>query len=150
MAWRNRDYQTALLVGSYQLKVDRFLRAACAVPGLYPFLVFLTARRVVVRGPSMYPTIRPGDCILFDLLAYKINHPQPGDIVLARHPSRPGVRFIKRVATPPQPDEYWLLGDNPDASTDSRILGPFRREDIIARAWLIYWPRNRFGMLKLP
>jgi nickel-type superoxide dismutase maturation protease len=100
----------------------------------------------------MYPTLRPGDRILFDRIAYKLTVPQPGDIVLARHSSRANARFIKRVAAPPAagvlaPDECWLLGDNPDASTDSRTHGPFRREDIIARAWVIYWPRDRFRRL---
>jgi len=98
----------------------------------------------------MYPALRPGDRILFDRLAYKLGDPHPGDIVLARHALRPNVRFIKRIAAPPTggspaANEYWLLGDNPDASTDCRTLGPFRREDILAKAWLIYWPRDRFG-----
>ena len=92
----------------------------------------------------MYPTLRPGDRVLFDRLAYRVDHPQPGDVVLGRHPSRPGVRFIKRVS---EGERYWLLGDNPDASTDSRELGAFRREDILARARLIYWPRDRMRRL---
>jgi signal peptidase I len=108
----------------------------------------------------MYPTLRPGDRILFDRLAYKLSDPQPGDIVLARHLSRPRLLFIKRIASSDssslgvrfQPDTgkgggYHLLGDNPEASTDSRTLGPFRREDVLAKAWLIYWPRDRFRRL---
>lgn len=105
----------------------------------------------------MYPCLRAGDRILFDRLAYKLEDPQTGDIVLARHPSRHKVLFIKRIASINpnslgvrfEPDavdggRYHVLGDNPDASTDSRTLGPFRREDILAKAWLIYWPRDRF------
>ena len=142
------------------LRVDSILSASRSIPGVYPLLAFLTARRIVVRGPSMYPTLRPGDRILFDRLAYKVDDPQPGDVVLARHPSRSGVLFIKRIASSDssslgirfQPDTgegagYHLLGDNPDASTDSRTLGPFRREDVLAKAWLIYWPRDRFRRL---
>jgi signal peptidase I len=62
------------------------------------------------------------------------------------------VRFIKRLAgvegdeiegTMVGAEEYWLLGDNSDGSTDSRQLGPFRREDIVARGWLVYWPPER-------
>ena len=121
------------------------LRAARAVPGLYPLLAFAAARRITVRGPSMYPTLRPGDRILFDRLAYRIADPQTGEIVLARHSSRPRVLFIKRIGDASHSGEYHLLGDNPDASTDSRTLGPFRREDILAKAWLIYWPIDRFG-----
>jgi len=115
---------------------------------------------MVVRGPSMYPTLHPGDRILFDRLAYRFADPQTGEIVLARHPSRPGVLFIKRIAFSdskslgvrfqPDTDEggaYHLLGDNPDGSTDSRTLGAFRREDILAKAWLTYWPRDRMRRL---
>jgi len=121
-------------------------------------MALITARRIIVRGPSMYPTLRPGDRVLFGRFAFKLDDPQTGDIVLARHPSRPRVLFIKRIASSDsnslgvrfQPDtreggDYHLLGDNPDVSTDSRALGPFRREDILAKAWLIYWPRDRFG-----
>jgi signal peptidase I len=100
----------------------------------------------------MYPTLRPGERVLFDRLAYRASAPRAGDIVLARHPARPGVRFIKRVAASPDsvslaPDEYWLLGDDPDRSTDSRQLGPFARRDILARAWLVYWPPDRYRHL---
>ena len=134
------------------MSVVSFLRFARALPGLYPALAFAYAARVTVRGASMYATLRPGDRILFDALAYTEEAPQVGDIVLALHSARPGVRFIKRVAALPgeiagdavlPPGEYWLLGDNPDGSTDSRELGPFRREDITARAWLVYWPPDR-------
>ena len=38
--------------------------------------------------------------------------------------------------------EYWVEGDNVGASTDSRAFGPVRRRHLLARAWLIYWPRE--------
>ncbi len=137
----------------------RVLSAASAVPGAYPLLACLTARRIVVRGESMWPTLSPGERVIFDRLAYVLRAPKAGDIVLARHPSRPGVRFIKRVAEEQgvgegrvseatQPLGWTLLGDNPGASTDSRQLGPFRREDIMARAWLVYWPLERFRAIR--
>jgi nickel-type superoxide dismutase maturation protease len=126
---------------------DSFLLLSRRVPGLYAVLAFLTARRVVVRGPSMYPALRPGDRVLFDRLAYRLDDPSPGDIVLARHPARPGVRFIKRVAGVSGADGYELLGDNADASTDSRTLGRFRRQDIAGRGWLVYWPPERVRRL---
>jgi type IV secretory pathway protease TraF len=36
--------------------------------------------------------------------------------------------------------EYWVEGDNADASTDSREFGPVARRDILGRAWVRYWP----------
>lgn len=165
------------------------LRMLFAVPGLYPLVAFLTGRRVAVRGRSMEPTLLPGERVIFDRLAYTVRHPRRGDVVLARHPARPGLTLIKRVAAvpgdriplsssasasdrregmarmsrppgwhgvdvPSQTDgrtlasgEYFLLGDNAAFSTDSRELGPVRRRDIRARAWLVYWPPERFRRL---
>lgn len=40
-------------------------------------------------------------------------------------------------------DEYFLLGDARDLSTDSRSFGPVTRSTIKARAWLVYWPWSR-------
>jgi nickel-type superoxide dismutase maturation protease len=131
---------------------QRGLSIARTVPGAYSLLAFFAAKRFVVRGRSMMPVLLPGDSVLFDRLAYRLEEPQVGDIVLARHPARPGVRFIKRVAERNglAPDELWLLGDNAGESTDSRTLGPFSRADFIARAWVVYWPRERFRVINRP
>ena len=47
-------------------------------------------------------------------------------------------------------DEYFVLGDNRNNSTDSRepSVGNIRRENIIGRAWLRIWPLNKFGFVK--
>ena len=123
------------------------VRLAVAALGLFPLLAFLAGRRVIVSGESMLPTLRPGERVLFDRLAYVLERPRRGDVVLARHPSRPGLQMIKRVAGG-GPNEYVLLGDNPAGSTDSRTLGPFRRSDIVARAWVVYWPVERFRVIQ--
>lgn len=130
------------------------LRWSSRIPCAYPLLAFLTARRVLVAGESMCPALQPGDRVLFDRIAYALSPPRPGDIVLASHPARPGVRLLKRIAAGPGDtfgpdgvlgeDEYALLGDAPDSSTDSRQLGPVRRHNILARAWIVYWPPQRF------
>jgi nickel-type superoxide dismutase maturation protease len=130
------------------------LLIARAVPGAYAALAFAVAQRVTVRGQSMLPTLVPGERVAFDRLAYLLGPPEPGDIVLARHAARPGVLFIKRVAALPgagSPDGgYILLGDNQESSTDSRALGPFRRADILGRAWFVYWPPQAVRMLGGP
>src|SRR3972149_2217737 len=76
-------------------------RLVLRLPGVYQALAFLLARRGVVRGPSMYPTLAPEERVLFDRLAYRRGAPRRGDVVLASHPQRPGTRIIKRIAGAP-------------------------------------------------
>ena len=41
------------------------------------------------------------------------------------------------------PLSYFVLGDNRGNSNDSRAFGPVRREDILGRVWLRYWPLSQ-------
>ncbi len=47
-------------------------------------------------------------------------------------------------------DEYFVLGDNRNNSTDSRdpSVANIRRENIIGRAWLRIWPLEKIGFIK--
>lgn len=47
-------------------------------------------------------------------------------------------------------DEYFVLGDNRNNSSDSRdpVVGNISRDDIIGRAWVRIWPIDKFGILK--
>jgi len=47
-------------------------------------------------------------------------------------------------------DEFFVLGDNRNNSTDSRtqIVGNVPREDIIGRAWVRIWPLSKAGVLR--
>lgn len=47
-------------------------------------------------------------------------------------------------------DEYFLLGDNRDASLDSRIFGPVKRKEFIGRVWFRGWPPDRIGKFEPP
>ncbi|MDA0987575.1 MAG: signal peptidase I [Chloroflexi bacterium] len=44
-------------------------------------------------------------------------------------------------------DEFFLLGDSMDTSTDSRSLGPVSQKAIKARAWLVCWPLSQWRHL---
>jgi len=46
-------------------------------------------------------------------------------------------------------DEYFVLGDNRNKSTDSRfgVVGNVKRSEIIGRAWLRIWPLSDFGVV---
>jgi signal peptidase I len=42
-------------------------------------------------------------------------------------------------------DEFFVMGDNRNHSSDSRVFGPVRRDQIEARAWLRVLPLPRIG-----
>ena len=46
-------------------------------------------------------------------------------------------------------DEYFVLGDNRNNSSDSRdpSVGNIKEDQIIGKAWLRIWPLNKFGIL---
>ena len=111
-------------------------RAALRRAGLFP---------VRVAGESMLPTLRPGD-----LLAASPVREQPvarGTLVIVRDSS--GLEVVKRVAMleekeAPSETRYWLLGDNADASTDSRTHGLYGEGQLVGIVRARYWPPLRF------
>ena len=48
------------------------------------------------------------------------------------------------------PNTYYVLGDNRRASNDSRDWGPVPAENFIGRAWVSFWPLNRWHALSAP
>lgn len=41
----------------------------------------------------------------------------------------------------------FVMGDNRANSKDSRYFGPIKKESILGKAYVIYWPPDRFGWL---
>jgi phage repressor protein C with HTH and peptisase S24 domain len=94
---------------------------------------------VLVEGPSMLPTLRPGDCLL-------VRHGGPvqaGDVVVARFGSRPELLVVKR-AVRPHAGGWWVQGDNPDILDDSRRYGS---AEVVGRVVLRWWPLRALGRI---
>ena len=83
----------------------------------------------------MYPTYRDGAVVHVDTLAYQDPErlPSPGDVILARHPFRANVAFIKRVREITDDGRVFVVGDNLVESNDSRGFGALRPELVLGR-----------------
>ena len=113
----------------------------------------LAGRRLVdlveVEGHSMAPTLEPGDCLLVEAVTYRARRPRVGDVVLADDPRLPSRELIKRIAAvDPAAGSALLVGDAPDASTDSRTFGVIPLDAIRWRAVGRYWPAARASLMK--
>ncbi len=98
-------------------------------------LAFLSL--VTVRGPSMVPALRHGDRLLARR-APSTTRVRAGAVVLAAWPQRPELLAVKRVVRR-VPGGYWVEGDNPHGSDDSRSYGPAQvRAVVLGRCWP--WP----------
>jgi signal peptidase I len=108
-------------------------------------------RRYVVEGRSMLRAYEPGERLVVENVTYRFRAPRIGEVVVVRQPGADGRLDLKRVAAQPGAevtvkgatdflghDEWYVLGDNLDESTDSRELGPVKRQDIAGRVWFRY------------
>ena len=91
-----------------------------------------------VYNPSMLPTLRPGDRLLLGYGA----RVRPGDVLVLRHPFQHDLLIVKRAAERRE-GGWWVLGDNPRVTNDSREFGVVPDELVVARALLRLRPPRR-------
>jgi nickel-type superoxide dismutase maturation protease len=101
--------------------------------------------RVAIEGRSMEPALEPGDWLLVDPDAYARQAPLPGSLIVAPDPRAPDRLLLKRVASIDADGHLHVLGDAPDASTDSRTFGSIDPASVLGRPWFRYWPLRRAG-----
>jgi signal peptidase I len=89
-------------------------------------------------GKSMEPTINDGDIVIYmDSWGIK-----PGDVVVFKTPEwekwpKEDWMWIKRIDHIKDDMQFWLLGDNPEESYDSRDMGYVKRTLIYKKVLFI-------------
>ena len=121
-----------------------------------------------IESVSMLPTLKPNDIVVVKLIAAKAVVIAVGDIVVLNDPQVQDQQLIKRVAQIPGQDAnyvqtrvtlnditrtpmvtreqvslknlngYFVLGDNPNHSTDSRDFGPVSLEALVGSVVYVY------------
>lgn len=84
-----------------------------------------------VYGESMLPNLLPGQLVL----AVGFRKPKIGDLIIFKHDGLEKIKRVKRI----DHLKYYVEGDNPDDSIDSRQFGLIDRSVIIGK---IIWPRT--------
>jgi signal peptidase I len=97
----------------------------------------------------MAPALEPGDrLVVVGIPWLPPPRPRPGQVVAVGDPRDPRRLLIKRVrAVRHHDDTLEVVGDAPEASTDSRTFGPVPRSSVVGRAVYRYAPTGRRGPL---
>ena len=114
---------------------------------------FPWGRLMRVHGHSMVPTLRPGELVLVQAAGETRWVPRRGQIVAVRLESGGGQAFVKRITGVPSDrvrvdgserqladEEYFVRGDQPDHSVDSRVFGPVTRAELVGPVTVRVWP----------
>jgi len=130
-----------------------------------------------VQGASMEPVLAANNYLIIDEISYRFRGPERGEIIVFKHGSD---FFVKRIIALPgetieiknnkifinsqfledntsgnlqivlSDEQYFVLGDNRQASSDSRAWGPVKKQSIIGRVWLRVLPLNKLEKFNVP
>lgn len=79
----------------------------------------------------MSPSLNPGDTVFASPLPYFFSSPRKNDIIICQDPRDKRV-LVKRLVGIDN-NKYFVAGDNPSSSTDSRTFGLINRRGIIGK-----------------
>lgn len=87
-----------------------------------------------IVGISMLPNYRHGTVVV-GWRWFRPSKLQPGRVIIAQAEGREIIKRINRR----DGDRFYVIGDNPAASIDSRTFGWLERRQVLA---IVTWPRR--------
>lgn len=114
---------------------------ALLVGGFFTKQYWLGIHIYFVPSMSMYPTLKPGQFILLDTWAYWNKEPKVDDVIVFKHDDTDQF-LVKRISIwstgeLTEEEKFFVLGDNSQASQDSRHIGGIRKDQMIGKVELV-------------
>lgn len=90
----------------------------------------------------------PGDQVEVKDNSYYVNNKKLDETYIpSGYATYPGQYTRDKVITLGE-NEYFVSGDNRPYSSDSRAWGPITDQEIVGRAFFVYWPPPALGLIK--
>lgn len=106
------------------------------------------------QNPSQYYIKRiiglPGETIEFFGSEIIISGGKNGNLILDEKEYLSYASNYQNLKITLKDNEYFVLGDNREASADSRRWGTLPEKYIVGRVWLRAWPFDKFELVKIP
>ena len=90
----------------------------------------------------------PGETVLVKDNSVYINNKKLIEVYIPAGVGTSEINFASDSPVTIESDKYFVLGDNRPQSSDSRRWGLVDKPSITGRAWFIYWPLDKSGLIK--